>query len=203
MNTEPRGAAEPAARSETVADVDDVLTPTISDVADATATPVPIPSDMLALPSRPLPPQLAVLDDVDVEAVLRRGYLMWSFETSRDHGAINDAVYSFLTSADTYGAGGSRVFTPDRIERFLFDGVRAACAADDVEHAWGIAAGVLDMSDAEFSVLVDASCQSYRLSESQPPRFQPQNKTWDEFVLDVLGVGDLTDLIDDICGPAG
>lgn len=192
---------EPAALSETVVDVDDVLTPTFSDVADA--TPLPPLSDLLELPPRPLPTELTALDDVDVEAVLRRGCLMWSFDEFRDSGAINDAVNSFLTSADTFGADGSRTFTRRQLDRFASDGIRAACAADTAEHAWGILAGTLDMSDEDFALLVGQACGEYRAAEAQPAQFRPRDKTWDGFILQVLGVGDLTDLIDALCGPAG
>ncbi len=189
----------PAVLSPTVADIDDVLTPTVSDLGDA---PLVFPSDLMDSLPRPLPPELAALDDLDLESILRRGCLAWSFLETRDHGAINDAVSHFLMVADTYGAGGSRMFTRAQLDRFAGDGVRAACAADSVEHAWGILTGVLDMSDEDFATLVDVSCQSYRLSEAQPAEFQPRNKTWDGFVLQVLGVDDLADLIDRMCGPA-
>ena len=161
-----------------------------------------VPAELLELPPRPLPPDLAALDDVDIESVLRRGCLMWSFTEFRDHGAINDAVNSFLFLGDRRPSGGTRMFTRAQLELFGSEGIRAACAADSVEHAWGIFAGVLGMSDGDFSILVGIACERYRFSEAQPAEFQPRNKTWDGFVLEALGVGDLTDLIDRMCGPA-
>ena len=190
----------PAALSPTVADVGDVLTGTVSDLSDP--TPVMVPAELLELPPRPLPPDLAALDDVDIESVLRRGCLMWSFTEFRDHGAINDAVNSFLSLGDRRPSGGTRMFTRAQLELVGTEGIRAACAADSVEHAWGILASVLDMSDEDFSILVGIACERYRFSEAQPAEFQPHNKTWDGFVLEALGVGDLTDLIDRMCGPA-
>lgn len=174
-----------------------------TDVADPIAEASPLTITALGLedlPPRQLPEELRALDGIDLDAVWKRGCLMWSFTEQRDHGAINDAVNSFLWAGQFDATGTAPTFTRSQLARFQEVGVPGACAAGNIEQAWGIIAGVLDLTDAEFTALVRSACASYAFSEGQPEEFKPREKTWDVYILAALGVDDLTDVIEQVCG---
>lgn len=142
---------------------------------------------------RRLPPEIADLQGIDLVSVLSRGCLAWSFTPFRDHGAINDAVYSFLVSADDPSMFNGAVFEdPDVLDEAITD----ACEyRDDPVLAWAVLSNRLGVTAQEFSILVDAACENY--ARSQP--YKSPQAGFDAFVLQVVGVGDLNDLIDQLC----
>ncbi len=142
---------------------------------------------------RRLPPEIANLQGIELTAVLSRGCLAWSLTPFRDYGAINDAVYSFLTSAGDASMFEQGVFEdPDVLNEAVAD----ACEfRDDPVLAWAVLSNRLGVTEQEFSALVNASCENYARSEP----FKSPQAGFDGFILEVIGVGDLNDLIGQLC----
>lgn len=172
----PRAALTPAPVTATVSDVPDPLTSTVRDVGDAFTE---------------LPKELTALEGVDLDKVWRRGCMLWSFTRSRDHAAINDPVASFLTSADDRSIyDNATIDINDEEEGFEL--VRTACRFEDPNDGWVTLSTGLGLDDAEFTRLVRASCASWDPERSERDGFHM-------FTLEVLGVSDPTDLIDQLC----
>ena len=168
----------PAPATGTVGDITDPapLTSTVRDVGDAFTE---------------LPKELTALEGIDLQKVWHRGCLLWSYTRSRDHAAINDPVMSFLGSTnDPSIYDNATIDTRDNDEGIEL--VRTACRLDDPNDGWVTLSAGLGLDDAEFTRLVRASCASWQPARSERDGFH-------EFTLEVIGVSDPTDLIDQLC----
>lgn len=116
----------------------------------------------------------------------------------RDHSAINDPVSDFLTSANNGRRLNRDIFDVRRTEQAENQIVKDACRAETALEGWISLSQSLELMNPEFSALVEASCGNYR--ENEPYRGERAGRH--EFILQVVGLGDVTDLIDDICGPS-
>jgi len=177
-STQPTATPRPVTSTVTDTDTDDLATSAVTDVGDA-ATELPI--------------ELVALDNIDLDAVFRRGCLAWDFANPRDHSAINDPIANFLDSGR--GELDGDVFDLKRIQQAEDRLTKDACRAETALEGWISLSQSLGLTNAEFSDLVDASCMNYSRSQS----FRNERAGQHRFILQVVGVDDLTDLIDQIC----
>ena len=139
-----------------------------------------------------VPAEVLKLERVDIAQIVQRGCQAWRFDDGRDDGAINDAIYSLL-----YNAPAELGLDEPANNRAQFNAlVRDACATPtDPDRAWAVLSTGLGVSNEDFTAVVASSCEIYldRRAAGQ------EDDGFDEFIQQVVGVGDLTDLIDQIC----